>query len=491
MENPIPMAPMTIARDRDRPIHRQIAEHLRHAVTSGQLRAGQRLPSSRTLAGQLGVARGTVDTAYAALAGEGFVVGRGAAGTIVAPGLARPTRLASPIDVGARPAPEVLDGPVPAMETALAMRICLPAFDAFPRKLWSRLIARRARALTASGLVYPDPAGLPALRQAIAAYLAVSRGIACRPAQVFVTGGYQAALGLIAAAVLRPGDAAWVEDPGYPLAREAVALAGAEIVPVGIDGEGMRVEEGVLLRSDARVALVTPSHQSPLGVALSLARRLALLDWAAAAGAFVVEDDYDSEFRYVGRPLPALKSLDRQGRVLYVGTFSKVLYPALRLGYLVVPEHEIARFDAACRAVHLGLPSLEQGVVADAMMDGHFARHLKRMRGLYAARRRAMAQALADAFGRRIAITLQAGGMHLLARFPGAKLSDVALAERARTHGLRPAPLSALALTHDCGQGLLIGFTNTPGAQAPQAAAALEAAIGPLLKAGGDTPREP
>lgn len=481
MENPIPLAPMTIARDRDRPIHRQITEHLRRAVTSGQLRAGQRLPSSRTLAGQLGVARGTVDTAYAALAGEGFVVGRGAAGTIVAPGLTRPTRPASPIDVGARPTPDVFNGPVPAMEATLAMRICLPAFDAFPRKLWSRLVARRARALTASGLVYPDPTGLPALRQAIAAYLAVSRGIACRPAQIIVTGGYQAALGLIAAALLRPGNAAWVEDPGYPLAREALALAGAEIVPVGVDGEGMRVDEGLALRPDARFALVTPSHQSPLGVALSLARRLTLLDWASEAKAFVVEDDYDSEFRYVGRPLPALKSLDRQGRVLYVGTFSKVLYPALRLGYLVVPEREIGRFDAACRAAHLGLPSLEQGVVADAMAEGHFARHLKRMRSLYAARRRAMAQALADAFGSRTAIALQAGGMHLLARFPTAGASDVALAERARAYGLRPVPLSALSLTHDCGQGLLIGFTNTPEALAPQAAALLATALGPLL----------
>ncbi len=480
MESPIPMAPMTIARDRERPIHRQITEHLRRAVTSGQLRAGERLPSSRILAGRLGVARGTVDAAYATLAGEGFVIGRGSAGTIVTPGL-RPALPPTPAEGTPPQAAEPLFGPVPAMEAALAMRICLPAFDAFPRKLWSRLIARRARALTASGLVYPDPAGLPALRQAIAAYLAVSRGIACRPAQVIVTGGYQAALGLIAAALLRPGDAAWCEDPGHPLAREAMALAGAEIVPVGVDEEGMRVGDGVALCRDAHFTLVTPSHQSPLGVALSLPRRLALLDWAAEAKAFVVEDDYDSEFRYIGQPLPALKSLDRQGRVLYVGTFSKVLYPGLRLGYLVVPEREVARFAAACRAAHLGLPSLEQGVVADAMMEGHFARHLKRMRSLYAARRRAMSQALAETFGSRIAITLQAGGMHLLARFPGAKASDVALAERARAHGLWPTPLSALSLTHRCGEGLLIGFTNTPEAQARETAGRLQAALGELL----------
>ena len=469
---------MALVRARHRPLHRQIYDQLRDAMANGQLRPGERLPSARDLAAQLGLARGTVDVAYAALSGEGFIHGRGAAGSFVAAHL--PLAAAAPLaGVEWIAAPARPDG-APGMEASLPFRICVPAFDAFPRKLWARLTARCARSMGLRGLVYPDPAGWPALRQSIAAYLAVSRGVVCRPEQVIVTGGYQAGLRLIATALLRPGDSVWFEDPGYDLARRALQNAGAVIVPIPVDRDGLIVEAAVGRDPAARLAVVTPSHQAPLGVSLSLPRRVALLDWASRTGAWIVEDDYDSEFRYVGRPLAALKSLDRDHRVIYAGTFSKVLYPGLRLGYLVVPESQVRRFEDSCLVLTLGLPLLEQAVTALAMEQGHFARHLKRMRGLYAARRGALAQALLQTFGASIDLALEGGGMQLLARFRSGT-ADVDLALQARRHGLWPTALSAQAIEHKDGQGLLIGFTNCPEETARQAAGALKAAIGGLV----------
>ena len=240
-------------------------------------------------------------------------------------------------------------------ENPLPFRMGLPALDAFPRKLWSRLSTRAARGLGTPELIYPHPAGDRPLREAIAAYLGVSRGIACTAEQVMVTAGFQGALALARSLLLHPGDAVWVEDPGYPLARQALGAAGVQISPVPVDREGLQVDVGIATAPNARLAVVTPTHQSPLGVALSLPRRLALLGWAAATGAWVLEDDYDSEFRYIGHPLPALKSLDRGGRVLYAGSFSKVLFPGLRLGYLVVPDQLAAIAMMAARLAKVAL----------------------------------------------------------------------------------------------------------------------------------------
>jgi GntR family transcriptional regulator/MocR family aminotransferase len=462
--------PIILDRTVSGPLHLQIATRLRAAIAAGVLTPGARLPSARSLAGQLGVARGTVDAGYAVLIGEGVVVPRGSAGTIVSPELA--ARAAAPtqrrMPFAARRA-EVPTGPLP-------FRMGLPALDAFPRKLWTSLTVRAARSLGTDALSYPDLSGLLPLREAIAAYLGVSRGILCTSDQVLVTAGFQGALALVIRVLLRTGDPVWVEDPGYHLARQALEAAGATLVPVRVDRDGMRVAAGVVAAPRAKLALVTPTHQSPLGVALSLSRRLALLTWAADSGAWVLEDDYDSEFRYTGHPPPALKSLDRGGRVLYAGSFSKVLFPALRLGYLVVPDELSEAFGRASRLASFGLPSLEQRVVAAFMAEGHFARHLRRMRALYSARRQALAAALTGAFGDRVTLELEAGGMHLLARFPGAA-DDGTLARRAAAAGLAPSTLSALTLGHDCGQGLLLGFTNVPEDMAEPLVQRLAAAI--------------
>lgn len=464
------ITPIVLDRTVSGPLHLQIATRLRAAISAGVLGPGARLPSARSLAGQLGVARGTVDAGFAVLIGEGIIVPRGSAGTIVSPALA--ARAAPP----AQRAMPFAARRVAQPAAALPFRMGLPALDAFPRKLWTSLTVRAARGLGADAIGQPDPSGLQALREAVAAYLGVSRGILCGPEHVVVTAGFQGALALITRVLLRPGDAVWVEDPGYLCARQALESVGALLVPVRVDRDGMRVAAGVSAAPRARLAVVTPTHQSPLGVALSLPRRLALLGWAAEAGAWVVEDDYDSEFRYIGHPLPALKSLDRGGRVLYVGSFSKVLFPALRLGYLVVPDELGEAFARAGRLWSLGLPSLEQRVVAAFMAEGHFARHLRRMRALYGARRHALAAALTGVFGDRIALELEAGGMHLLARFPGAA-DDGTLARRAAAAGLAPAPLSSLAVAHDCGQGLLLGFTNVAERDADALARRLLAAL--------------
>jgi GntR family transcriptional regulator/MocR family aminotransferase len=445
---------LALIRDDDIPLYRQIYEHIRTAIRTGQLRPGDRLPSTRGLAERFGTARGTIDAAYAILTGEGYLIGRGPAGTVVS------AELDSRTIAGAASKPRLRSpGPRPAAEAPRPFQMGLPALDAFPRKVWSRLVARHARGFAAADMAYPDPAGYAPLREAIAGYLAASRGVRCTAGQILITSGYQDALNLVASALLQRGDKVWLEDPNYPPTGEALKAADATLVPIPVDAEGLRVFDGVARARRATLAVVTPSHQSPLGVALSLPRRLALLSWASVSGAWIIEDDYDSEFRYIGRPLPALKSLDRDERVLYVGTFSKVLYPSLRLGYLVAPESQVARFARFNRLRHLGHATLEQRVVADFMTAGYFARHLKRMRALYASRRLALSESLLAVFGDWIAVDLKPGGMHLIARF-GDGVSDVNLAQLAQAGGLSVEALSRRAATHRCGQGLLLGFTN-------------------------------
>jgi len=470
-----PSLPITLDRTVAGPVYQQIVARLRAAIESGALAPGARLPASRVLATQLGVARGTVETAYALLVGEGTIVARGAAGTLVSPELAgRGAPVAPPL---------VRRGVVPAPpEPIRPFRMGLPALDAFPRKLWARLAVREARGLAEADLLHPDPLGLPALRTAIASYLGLSRGIQCDAGQVLVTGGFQGGLALIARTLLRQGDRAWVEDPGYFLARDGLLAAGATLVPVPVDAEGMRVADGVAAAAEARLAVVTPTHQSALGVALSLARRLALLAWAEARDGWIVEDDYDGEFRYAGPPLPAMKSLDRAERVIYAGSFSKVLFPGLRLGYLVLPWGLLDRFASASLLLQGGQPELGQRVVAAFMQEGHFARHLRRMRTLYGRRRAAAASALAEAFGPRLQLTLQGGGMHLLARFAG-DVPDEELAARAARAGLAPTALSSLRLRTGGDQGLLLGFTNVMEDQALPLARRLAAAV---ERPGGD-----
>jgi GntR family transcriptional regulator / MocR family aminotransferase len=447
------------------PLFRQVYQRIREAILDGTLPPGASLPSTRSLAGQLSTARGTIELAYALLVGEGYIVGRAAAGTVVNPGLNQLSMLARGQTLGGK-----LTSPgdnLARVQPARPFQMGLPALDAFPRKVWARLLARRARSLTSIAMVSQDPTGYAPLRQAIAGYLAIARGISCSTRQILITAGYQGALGLITRTLVVPGDAVWFENPGYFRARHALATAGATIIPVPVDRDGLDIRLAIKRSPKARLAVVTPSHQCPLGVTLSLPRRLELLAWAAKTRAWILEDDYDSEFRYLGRPLPALRGLDDADRVFYAGSFSKVLSPGLRLGYLVVPLSEVDRFY---RAAELFAPSsslLDQMVVADFMIEGHFARHLKRMRRLYAARRDALVSALRTVFDDRLVLDVPAGGMHVIGRFCGRR-NDVALAERAQREGL--ALLSSCLDGRPSELGLLLSFTNIPVEEATRAA---------------------
>lgn len=446
------------------PFYRQIYDRFRSAIASGLLKPGDRIPSARALTKELGLARGTIETAYSLLAAEGYIQARGQAGTIVTPGLMPHI---PKVDAVVRADPTVVASSF-RPDSILPFQMGLPALDAFPRKIWARLGARCIRATQPSDMVHPSAFGLHGLRAAIAAYLQVSRGIDCSPQQVFVTSGYRHTLELIAHALLKPGDRVWHENPGYPPTRELLDLMRMCCVPVPVDADGIIVSEGLKLAPRARAAVVTPGHQSPLCVSLSLPRRLALLDWAARNQAWIIEDDYDGEYRYVSRPLPALKSLDRDGRVLYAGTFSKVLLPALRLAYLVVPPEQVQRFEDVSRTFVGGSPQLTQAIVTAFITEGHFARHIQRMRKLYAERREATAAGLESVLHKYMRIDPQPGGMHLILRLRGGR-SDRRLVARMRDEGLYGEALTDWMVGSRGPSALLLNFTNIGTQRAAEA----------------------
>lgn len=445
------------SREQGDPIYLQLYRRFCEAIATGKLKPGDRVPSVRSLASELSLARGTIEAAYQMLVGEGYFVARGAAGTIVSPQLAKLAGPARP-RVAARSAPDA-NSPQGAPGAALPFQLGLPALDAFPRKTWARLAGRNLRTLETMAMTYPDPAGYGPLRRSIAAYLGIARGIDCSHEQVFITAGYHGALELARRVVLQDGDVGWYEDPGYALARRFLLQSGLRLEPVPVDDQGLDVARGMQRAPGARFAVVTPTHQSPMGMAMSLPRRLELLEWARTNRAWIVEDDYDSEFRYHGRPLPAMKSLDRHGRVLYTGTFSKVLLPGLRLAYLVVPESQVARTRE--QVTYLPGPGsiVPQATVADFMEQGHFARHLRKMRALYAERRAYLVEALAQELGERIEVQPQAGGIHVLARL-GAGQDDRALVAAAQACGLGLQALADWRVGRSGRGGLLMGFTN-------------------------------
>lgn len=441
------------------PRYQQIARKLKQAISDGELVAGSRLPSSRTMALELGVARATVENAYGELVAQGWLERRGQAGTFVSPS----------VTSGANNPAFATNQPQGA---PLPFQMGLPALDAFPRALWARIMGRRLRLQTRYDLVMPEANGESTLRQAIADYLRFSRSIDCQPEQVFITAGFQAAMRLVAHTLAKPGDGIWLEDPGYRYVRPVFAEAQMALHPIPVDGEGMQIDYGIKHFPDARFALLTPAHQSPLGVALSITRRRQLLDWAAANESWLIEDDYDSEFRYHGKPLPPIKSLDGPQRVLYAGTFSKSLFPALRVAWLVVPQQQVAAFSQHTHFLPCTAPLLIQQTIADFLREGHFWRHLKKMRLCYSERRVWLENALAQ---QGFDVVQQAGGIQLVMRVNG---DDRALVEKARKAGLAVQALSDWRMVSQGDGGILMSFTNvTSQAMAHQVAKQLRAAI--------------
>ena len=453
------------------PLFRQVYDGLRAAVLAGQLPAGSRLPATRVLAADLGVSRATVLAAFEQLMAEGYLTGRHGSGTYVAaavpdhafrPRRPRTTTPARRPARGLSQRGEVLTSrpTLPRRSSAPPpFRPGTPALDAFPWEEWEQLARRRWRTRDRALLAYGDPAGYGPLREAVAAHIGVSRGVRCSADQVLIVSGLPQALGLVVQVLLDPGDAAWVEDPGYPNARAALLAAGAVPHAVQVDGDGLNVAVGAATCPAARLCYVTPSHQYPTGVTLTLARRLALLDWARTADAWVVEDDYDSEFRYEGRPLAALAGLDPDGRVIYLGTFSKSLFPALRLGYLVVPPDLARPFARARDSLDQYASAYFQAVTSDFLAGGHFARHLRRMRTLYADRQATLVRAVRREFGDSLEVTPAPAGLHLLGRFANGE-DDRAIADRAAAAGLDVPPLSAYRTSSTGRGGLLLGFAS-------------------------------
>ncbi len=455
------LALLPVDRDGAVPLHRQIYDGLRRAILEGMLRAGHRVPSTRDLAAGLRVSRFPVLTAYEQLLHEGYLEGRVGSGTFVRAALPDDSLRAAPARPSAasrRAVPASPPVPRPRDEGGLRpFRVSLPALDAFPHALWARLVARHARRLSPAHMAYGDPAGIGPLRAVIAEHLRTSRAVRCEAGQVLVVSGSQAALRLCATVLLGRGDVVAMEEPGYPGARAALGTTGAEIAPVPVDGEGLDVAALRALGPRVRAACVTPSHQYPLGVAMSAARRMELLEWAEQRGAWLLEDDYDSEYRYVSRPLGALQGMGTAGRVVYVGTFSKVLFPAVRVGYLVVPPALWDAFVAAREALDIFSPTLYQLVLADFMAEGHFARHLRRMRGIYLRRRQAMLDGLARHCDGLLAVHNADAGLHVATLLPDG-VDDGDVVRRMAARGLAGTALSTCYAGEARRSGLLLGF---------------------------------
>ena len=430
----------------------QIYASIRSAIESGQLAAGARLPSWLDLAAQLGVARGTVRAAYERLIDEQYAIGLGAAGTRVAE---RPLRATSAWTPEASPLPELF---FDFSAAPLVFQMGVPSQDSFPFKLWSRVQARAARRAAAAPVGYPDPRGEPDFRQEIAAYVGVSRGLRCSPSQVFVTAGFSGALNLAIRGLRLEGKKAWMEDPGFPLTRTALRLAGMTVVPVPVDSNGLDVEAGIRISPEAALAVVTPGQQAPLGMTMSLSRRLALLEWAKHYGGWVVEDDYLGELQLKGRAAPALASLDNDGRVLHIGTFSKTISPALRLGFLVVPANLAGHFGDVAASLAPAPAAPVQHAVTEFMHEGHYLRHLRRMKRLYATRQDALVRALKTQGAENLRLQATAGTAVVIALPESA--SDIDIAVRALSYALAPVPLSPWYVTGPAQQGLMLSVTN-------------------------------
>jgi GntR family transcriptional regulator/MocR family aminotransferase len=473
------LAAMPLDRRSGTPLFRQLYLQLKEAILAGGVGAGARLPATRELGRLLNVSRQTVLSAYEQLMAEGYLEGAVGKGTFVSASLPAAERAVAKAagkavqEEAAPPLVRPLSARGEAMAAAMArvrhhdsslrsFRTSMPGLDLFPFEVWRKLEARHWRRREVA-LGYSDAAGHAPLRELLCAYLKASRGVRCAPEQIVITAGSQQALYLLAQLLLAPGDGVWLESPGYQGALAPFAVAGARICPVPVDAEGMDVPYAEARYPDARMAFATPSHQLPLGATMSLARRLQLLRWAEVQRAWIVEDDYDSEYRYTGPPLASLQSLDRSGSVIYVGTLSKVLFPGLRLGYIVAPPGLAGPLARAKAVVDRHNPIVPQAVLADFIQEGHFARHIRRTRDAYGERRTAMLEELQRQLGGVLACGPSDAGLDLCVGVTNG-LSELEAASRALASGVDLRTLAYYtnpAAGPDCAvpPGLLLGFS--------------------------------
>jgi GntR family transcriptional regulator/MocR family aminotransferase len=452
----------------DEPLFRQLYHALREAILSGRLKPGSKLPSTRVLAVELSIARNTASVAYDYLHAEGYITSATGSGTFVsravkpqqktrsqrnptgqAPTAHRPSRTAKTLLTDQHATPASPGAPRP-------FRLGEPDVDAFPTHVWSRLLTQHARRAGPELLSYGDANGYRLLRRAVLEYVTSARGVRAELEQVFLVRGAQQAVDLIARLLLNPGDMAWVEDPGYLATRAILTANGVQIAAVPVDRDGLVVDEGAQ-RSDARAAFVTPSNHFPLGVTMSLGRRLQLLAWAAERGAWIIEDDYDSEFYYSGRPLPSLQVLDRSGLVVYIGTFSKTMFPALRLGYLIVPQPLVPLFERARERLDAIVPSIEQAALADFIVRGEYARHIRRMRELYRNRQAFLVQRAQAQLSPWLHMPPVEVGMHLVG-WLDQQVKETRAEQLAWDAGVEVRSLSRYTLEQPLAPALVFGF---------------------------------
>lgn len=474
----------SIAIDRSSPttISTQVCAAIRKMIFSGALAAGERLPSSRTLAQDLEVSRTTVNNVFERLTEEGLIESRTGAGSFVcarlgthlpklpSPSTAMLARRHKNLRIGRSIEQAIGQFGARIPHEKRAFTTGTPAFDAFPMAQWSRLVAKHYRDRRDVVMGYGDPEGYMPLRQAIAGHLRGNRGLACEPQQIFIVSGAQQAFNLVCSILLNPGDKVWFENPGAIGARNSLNAHGMDLVPVPIDDEGMVVEQGLKRAPYFRLAFVTPSHQQPMGVTMSLARRIELLQAAEQSDAWILEDDYDGEFRYLRGPLPTLQSLDTAERVIYVGTFSKSLFPALRLGYLVVPPILVDTFHKVWGAFLQGAPSSLQAVLADFMDEGHFATHIRRMCKIYAARHDALIEASSRRLRGLLEIVPTGTGFHTIGML-GKGLPEQEVSAAAALRGISVSPIGRYCIEPVAMQGLVLGFSTV---KPPEIAAGVE-----------------
>jgi GntR family transcriptional regulator / MocR family aminotransferase len=458
-----------IQRDNGTPVFRQVYLQIRLAILSRRLGPGTKLPSTRALASELVVARTSVVAAYEQLLAEGYVSGKIGSGTYISSELsdAIETPARRPKKTAAREKPSISPqaqkfaafAPPAAAGANLPFDAGRALVDPRTTQIWGKLSKRVLVSIDPVHLGYSDPRGLIELRTAICDYLRATRAVQCGPDQIIVTSGTQQALDIAIRVLLSRDDEAWVEDPCYMLTYQALSVSGVRIHPIAVDASGINVAAGIRSAPKARVAFVTPSHQHPLGVVLSMARRLELLAWARETKAWIVEDDYDSEFRYAGRPLASLQGLDDSDRVIYVGTYSKALFPGLRLGYAVVPPALASAFAGARYLMDRHPPSLSQIVLSEFMRQGHYASHIRRTRLVYRKARDTLVDQLRKQIGKDMIVESPDQGRHLIAYLRGS-VSDVAIERAARENSLVVRAISRLYRKAPPRSGLMLGFAG-------------------------------
>ncbi len=463
-ESFLTIAGISLNKDLELPLYKQLYNYLKEGILCGRFSSGFRLPSTRAFANELKLSRSTVLLSIEQLIAEGYLESYVGKGTFVSQHLPdlkvktfqqKQVSLNTAIKLSNR-ADAFISSRVYDNSSTPAFRPGIPETNEFPFKIWRRLLNKHWRKPEAKNLFYGSGAGYLPLRQEISNYLKLARGVKCSAEQVIIVNGSQQALQIASYLLADANDQVWIENPGYTGAQAAFKSAMLKMVPIAIDSEGLSVKTAISKAPKAKFAYVSPSHQYPMGVIMSLARRLELLEWARANNSWILEDDYDSEFRFKGQPLAALQGLDQANSVVYIGSFSKVLFPALRLGYVVVPQAMTDAFVKARLHFDRGSPWINQMVLADFIAEGHFARHIRKMRVIYAQRRELLISLLADLLA-EFELGSSPAGMHLVLYLP-ANLNDVVVAKKLKENGIEAFPLSNYSLDDSHKMGLVLGY---------------------------------